>query len=336
MTHTLPIDDIDINDWRELVQNSSTTSYFQTPECYEFFRSLSFLDTFGWAVYTNGTIKGLVCGYITAYGGKIKQYLSRRAVIHGGLLLAKDIKDDEISVLLAMLKNDIKHKIIYLEIRNNNDYSKYRHIFSREGFEYKPHLNYIVDTSVNISKIREQYSESKKRQIRKAKEQNVTCLLTNNQDDIDTFYKLLYKLYKTKIKKPLFPKEFFDNFVKISNSHLFVVKKDKTIIGGIACVALTNKVLYEWFVCGDTVNFNRLYPSVVATNSAIEFACNNGFEKFDFMGAGNPNESYGVREFKGKFGGNLVEYGRFIYIANSTLYRLGKTIINKRLLFTKK
>ncbi len=331
MIQILHVDNIDKSDWEELLQNSTTASYFQSPECYDFFRSLSFLDTFGWAVYSGRTIKGLVCGYITANGGKFKQYLSRRAVIQGGLLLAKDITDDEISALLAVLKNSIKHKVIYLEIRNNNDYSRYRHIFDKEGFDYKPHLNYIVDTSANISKIREQYSESKKRQIRKAKEQNVICHLTYNQNDIDAFYELLKNLYKTKIKKPLFPKEFFDNFVKLSNSRLFVVEKDKTIIGGIACATLTDRVLYEWFVCGDTVNFNHLYPSVIATNSAIEFACNNGFEYFDFMGAGTPDKAYGVREFKGKFGGQLVEYGRFIYIADKILFRLGKKAIETKL-----
>ena len=160
----------------------------------------------------------------------------------------------------------------------------------------------------------------------------MVCLLSTQQNDIDAFYKILSDLYRKKIQKPLFPKEFFDNFVNSPNSYLFVVKKEKTVIGGIACVSLMNKILYEWFVCGDTVNFNHLYPSVVATDSAIEFACNKGFEYFDFMGAGNPNKNYGVRDFKSRFGGQLVEYGRFMYIADNMLYRLGKTIINNRLM----
>ena len=50
------------------------------------------------------------------------------------------------------------------------------------------------------------------------------------------------------------------------------------------------------------------------------------------MGAGNPNKNYGVRDFKSRFGGQLVEYGRFMYIADNMLYRLGKTIINNRLM----
>ena len=43
------------------------------------------------------------------------------------------------------------------------------------------------------------------------------------------------------------------------------------------------------------------------------------------MGAGAPGDGgYGVREFKAKFGGELVEYGRFKYICNKPLYAIGK------------
>ena len=42
------------------------------------------------------------------------------------------------------------------------------------------------------------------------------------------------------------------------------------------------------------------------------------------MGAGKPDDSYGVREFKAKFGGQLVEHGRFQNIINPFLYEVGK------------
>ena len=46
------------------------------------------------------------------------------------------------------------------------------------------------------------------------------------------------------------------------------------------------------------------------------------------MGAGKPDENYGVREFKEKFGGELVEYGRFIRINNPLLYKLGTSALS--------
>jgi serine/alanine adding enzyme len=47
------------------------------------------------------------------------------------------------------------------------------------------------------------------------------------------------------------------------------------------------------------------------------------------MGAGKPDEGYGVREFKSKFGGELVEHGRFLFVCNPRLYALGKYIVKK-------
>ena len=50
----------------------------------------------------------------------------------------------------------------------------------------------------------------------------------------------------------------------------------------------------------------------------------HGCNRFDMMGAGKPDEAYGVRDFKARFGGEQVEYGRFLYIRKSLLYWIGK------------
>jgi lipid II:glycine glycyltransferase (peptidoglycan interpeptide bridge formation enzyme) len=70
----------------------------------------------------------------------------------------------------------------------------------------------------------------------------------------------------------------------------------------------------------------------MATWAAIEYSHQNNIPVFDFMGAGSPKIEYGVREFKSRFGGNMVEYGRFILIFNPLLYhtaKLGLKLIKK-------
>jgi lipid II:glycine glycyltransferase (peptidoglycan interpeptide bridge formation enzyme) len=85
--------------------------------------------------------------------------------------------------------------------------------------------------------------------------------------------------------------------------------------------------LYEWFVCGLDGQFKNVFPSTVATWAAIEYAAKNGLIRFDMMGAGKPDEGYGVREFKSKFGGTLVEHGRFLHVLNPLLYAIGKKAV---------
>ena len=58
----------------------------------------------------------------------------------------------------------------------------------------------------------------------------------------------------------------------------------------------------------------------------------NQLNYFDFLGAGKPNEDYGVRDFKAKFGGDLVENGRFEKIHKPmqfTIAKIGLNIIQK-------
>ena len=43
----------------------------------------------------------------------------------------------------------------------------------------------------------------------------------------------------------------------------------------------------------------------------FKWSISNKLTSFDWMGAGKPDESYGVRDFKLQFGGELVNYGRY-------------------------
>jgi lipid II:glycine glycyltransferase (peptidoglycan interpeptide bridge formation enzyme) len=56
----------------------------------------------------------------------------------------------------------------------------------------------------------------------------------------------------------------------------------------------------------------------------MKYAIDNRLQHFDFMGAGNPNQPYGVRDYKEKFGGKLVEHGRYRKITKPFLFILGK------------
>ena len=106
-----------------------------------------------------------------------------------------------------------------------------------------------------------------------------------------------------------------------------MIRYQEEFIGGIVCPVFMNKVIYEWFVCGKDGVYKNIYPSVLATWAAMQFGAENNIPRFDFMGAGKPDEAYGVREFKSKFGGELVSHGRFLYVALPFFLKAGKTAV---------
>jgi serine/alanine adding enzyme len=315
--------EIDRLQWIDLVNNSSTATFFQSPKGYEFFSSLSFLSTFLFGVNEKGKLKGVICGYIQAEEKGIISYLSRRAIIPGGVLLAQDISDEALLMLLTYIKTYLSDKAIYIESRNYKDFSNFKGVFQSAGFCYHAHLNIQVDTS-NVTNAFSRLSQSKKRQVRKAETAGLTWEIAENKPDISAFYTLLEKTYREKVKTPLFPLTFFEELSNNNDGHIFVVKLHNVVVGGMALIHWKGLITYEYFVCADEKLDSDYYISVYTTWKAIEYAATNQCFYFDFMGAGKPDEAYGVRDFKSKFGGQLVEYGRFRCVNHPLLYALGK------------
>lgn len=314
------IEEIDQEKWLELMDNSDTASFFQTKECYDFFSSLDCVDPFIFGVEENNDLKGVVVGYISKENNYIKQFFSRRAIIFGGPILAKNISKEAVQALLKICKERLQNRSIYIEFRNFNDYSRYIDEFEIAGFSYQAHYNYHIDSCLGLNNL----SSSKRRQIRRSIDAGVKIKEADSEAEIKEFYKLLSNLYKTKIKKPIFPYEFFLEFYKKNLGVFLMVLYNGKVVGGIMCPIFQKKVLYEWFIVGKDSDYEKIYPSVMATWAAIKYANDNLIDRFDFMGAGKPDEEYGVREFKSKFGGVLVEHGRFVAVNRPYLYKAGK------------
>lgn len=328
MTVYSSISDININQWNDLVKRSSTSSFFQTPECYHFYDSLSFVKPFVFAISENETLKAIVCGYIISDGNILKKFFSRRAIIPGGVLMDAEISNVALEKLLKKVKSKLNKKAIYIEIRNYNNYSDFKTIFEQSGFNYHAHLNFHLNTE-NSQITDKNLSTNHRRNLKSSKKEGAYWDETKTLEDLKEFYEILKELYVTKVKTPLFPYEFFEKIYQQSFAKILVVRYEDKIIGGGLYVILPDKKIYEWFVCGEDKKYKNVYPSVLATWAGIEYATNNKLPCFDFMGAGKPDIEYGVRDFKRKFGGELVEHGRFLYITYPILYWLGKFVINQ-------
>lgn len=330
------VDEINRTDWSRLVNESDTASFFQTPECFEFFQSLSFLEPFIVGYEIGNSLKAVVSGYVIAEDSLLKRRVSKRAIIHGGPVLGKDITLEELNLLLIELRKYLDQQdIIYAEIRNYNDFSKYKMTFEDAGFKYFQHYNFhvkLIDKNTNLQML----SKTKRRQLNLAGSNDVSWELSNEKDDLIQFYSILSKLYKHQLSLPLYPFEFFEKILTHAWCLLFVIKKDGKLIGGNLCVKLNDQILYEWFVCGQDRATENTFPSLMATWAVIEYGTTNSFKMFDMMGAGSPKSNSGVRNFKSKFGGELVEYGRFRYTRYPLVFAIAKTLLKSYQYFRKR
>ena len=314
-THILTYSEIDRQQWSELVQTSDTGTWFQSPEAYDFFASMpELMEPFVYGVEESGELCAVCVGYVTKERNSIKQFFTRRAIIIGGVVVAKNCAKDDMAVLLNYIRGDLRSKTIYIETRNFNDFGSWEEAFETAGFTYRPHLNFHVDPSTN------NLSDNRKRQLKKS---DAITELAHNESEIKAWYKVLAELYRTKVKTPLWSVEFFLEAYRQGIAKFLLVKHEGRIIGGSMVVA-DARTVYEWFECGLNAQYKDLYPSVMATYAGIQLAHQSGCTRYDMMGAGEPGVPYGVRDFKAEFGGKLVEHGRFLCICKPMLYRIGK------------
>ena len=323
MIKLLTYPEIDRSDWQALIDHSPYATWFQTKEAYEFYAANpTEMTPFAYSVKRDEKLRALCVGYITQEQNALRQLFTRRAIIIGGPVIADDATQQDVKHLLCAIKTGLQSQAIYIETRNFHDYSSWKDVFFECGFDYIPHLNFHVDcTKENIL---ESMSESRRRQIKKALKNGVEIVEATSDEHVQDFYLILEGLYHKKVKTPLFPLSFFMTFYHQHSGKYLLVKYNDKIIGGIMCPILERNTIYEWFVCGLDDMYKNLYPSVMATYAAIEFANQHNILLFDFMGAGKPDEAYGVRDFKARFGGEQVEYGRFLCICKSLLYWIGK------------
>ena len=315
---------VDPKAWTDLVKHSPVASWFQTQEALAFFEGLSFLDAFAYAVESDGQLKGIAVGYVQKDGGKLKRFFSRRAIILGGLLLAEDISDDALAMLLSGLKDGLRKKAIYIEMRNFNDYSSWRSTFERCGFQYQPHYDIHVDTT-SMDVVNERMGKSRKRDVRVSMRDGATVITNPTLQQVHDYYHILETLYRTKVKTPLFPVEFFERLSELDSSAFLLVEYEEKIVGGTVCVGLQGEVMYEMYACGEDGVHKTIFPSELATFAGLQYAAENGYYRFDMMGAGKPDDGgYGVRDFKLKFGGELLELGRYAHVCKPLLFNFGK------------
>ena len=215
-------------DWDILMQEAETGTWFQSEEAWRFYCACTeWMTPFHTEVRRGKRAVGMVTGYISKEKRAWKQRLSCRAIIFGGPLLAQDATIEEVKRLLRETEAEIQRlsegRVIYIETRNFVDLSPWREAFEACGWEYRRHYDIHVDCRDGEA-MWGRIHESKRRAITHA---GVEVERSRGVGDVDQWYSLLEELYKKKVHRPLWPKEFFEKAIEMGVGELLVVYANK-------------------------------------------------------------------------------------------------------------
>ncbi len=312
----------EIDAWNEFVLKHPNGNFFQS---YDYFRLMNSVSSFNADVIftkSDDEITGLLTYVEQKEGGSLIGFFSNRCIIYGGPIIGLKVAEQSgLDELLNILLK--KTKAIYIEFRNLHDQKDIKDTCRSNGYKYRPHVNYVVTIPSDREKAFHLLNSSKRRQVRKSLKEGVKIIEADSVKQVLVFYHILKHHYRNYVRKPLPPWEMFEAFFKLKNlGKFFLVSYQDEILGGIMC-PIYKETIYEWYISTVDHKYKNIYPSVLATWAPMQYAVKNKLRYFDFLGAGQPNEEYGVRDFKSKFGGELVEYGRYLKICKPFLYKMG-------------
>ena len=136
-----------------------------------------------------------------------------------------------------------------------------------------------------------------------------------DKKNIPIFYDIIEETYKN-ARVPLADISLFESAFDIlvpKNMAKYYIAKYKNTIIGARLVTIYKKVIFDWYA-GALILYLPMYVNEALVWHILKEGASNGYRTFDFGGAGSPYKEYGVREFKRRFGGKLVNFGRYIKV----------------------
>jgi serine/alanine adding enzyme len=314
--------------WKSFLSANNFTTPFQTPEFFSFYRSIP-----GYSAEVIAVVEGeeiLALCLLTFQQEKgVKSFFSRRAIIYGGPLISDGERGKvALTALINAINKKFRYKIIYAETRNFNNYDHLKDHFKACGWKYEPYLNFQIELSgKSHDELLGALKYNRRREINISIKEGATFREAENNVEVETLYQILKDLYLDRVKLPLPPLNFFIKMHQSDIGKVFVVLHKNVIIGGSFCFFYPFNSIYTMYYCGLREYHSRIFPTHLAIWAALDFGIKNDLKFLDLMGAGKPSIEYGVRKYKAEFGGEQIEYGRFIKIFDPFLYFLGKLVL---------
>lgn len=298
--------------WDEFVENHPDSMVFHSRAYIHALRQTDAFEVRPKFLFDKEKLVGLLFVAIIKSGRRMLTPFTQRSVSFGGPL-SEGNNPEYLDALLSELDSEGS---LYTEIRCYKSMDWARENLARFGFSHEPHLDILIDLT-DTQHVWNTLKSKKRQRIRKAEKNGIEVSYEMNpsQSDLSSSYALLKELYE-RIKLPI-PKE--DSFValcgllKEQKKLLLVSLKKDSILLGFRLVLLHKELIFDWYAA-DKAGYRNLAINEIAVWHVIKWGGEQQFKVFDFGGAGHPDKEYGVRDFKLQFGGEVVNYGRYVKV----------------------
>ena len=302
--------------WKVFVSEHEQRNFFQSFEFVNIYKSNGYIVNTFVAFDDEKIVASYNVLFLKEQFG-IFSSLTKRAVSWGmPLTNSMLIIKETLNTVIEKCKNDF----IFFEIRPLYPLSSEENNTLQElNFRIEQHYTVFNPLNTNFFDF---YHSGRKKNIRRAQRNRLISFKElETSEELNNAGELIIALYK-KLRLPCPDIDFFNSIKDYPSVKTFGVFYNNKMIACRIILTYVNSI-YDWYAAASEEG-KTFFANDYIVNEIFIWGQKKGFSHFDFGGAGTSNQNYGVRDYKLKFGGNLVEIGRVFYINKPISYRLGK------------
>jgi serine/alanine adding enzyme len=318
---------LDERPWSDFVAQTTLGNIFHTPEMFQVFaRTKGHRPTLWATVNGAGVPLALFLPVQVTLIDNLPRQLTTRAVVYGSVVCMPGTEGQEaLTLLLRTYNHTMKRHLLFTELRNLSDLSNLQPVLNAQGCTYEGHLNYLIDLDQPEESIWRNISKSGRQGVRTSRNKGTVIEEVTERHKITIAYQLLQTVYQ-RAQVPLASFSLFEAAFDILAPRgmfkIFVARAEEHYLSVCLLLLYNGRIIY-WYAGADRA-FASYSSNELLIWHVLQWGRANGFHLFDFGGAGRPDEPYGPREFKAKFGGELVNYGRNTCVHAPQMLRLSK------------
>jgi CelD/BcsL family acetyltransferase involved in cellulose biosynthesis len=305
--------DLSVDRWRAALASLPGATVFHTPEMFEVFTRTSGHAPELWAAVRGEDVLALFTPVTITLREGLARFLTTRTVAYTGPLRAEGPEGEAaLAAVLAAAEAGRDRATLFTEVRHVTDPTHVRSGLESCGYAPEGHLNYLVDVGKPAEEVLGQIRTRTRKQIRQGlRRGTVTVGFVETREDVAVCHELLTRTYaRARVPAPdrSLLEAAFDVLHPAGMALFALARIDGRPVA--ASVELPwGDTVYGWYGAVDRA-WAKEVPGELLMWRVLEWASQNGYRTYDFGGAGKPGEEYGVRDFKAKFGGDLVSFGR--------------------------
>jgi lipid II:glycine glycyltransferase (peptidoglycan interpeptide bridge formation enzyme) len=314
--------------WKDFVDHNPRGNIFHTPEMFQVFAKTGGHRPELWAVVDGGSevLALMTPVHVTLMDGRLQRFTTRPVVY--GSVLCKDVPrgQDALRLMLDTYAKNAKGQSLFTELRNLHDLSDMQSLLEGFGYVYEDHLNYLIDLDRPTEEILQSIGKRTRKKIRKGlRDGHVQIAEATNRAELAHWYEILQKTYSN-AQVPLADRSLFEAAFDVlypKGMARFLLAQVQGETAACSIELPYKDTIYGWYGGSDRA-YSEYLPNEMLIWHILEWGASNSYRVYDFGGAGKPDEEYGVRDFKAKFGGQLVGFGRNTWVHSPSRLKLSK------------